>query len=123
MLASSRLRWLPRTGRSVADTWRSTFPGGVEQTLRDADNFFGSYLPALSAWQYGPSEASAIAQPVLAVVGTDTQRLFAESHELLHAWFRQAEDCTIESVAHLLHLQRPEPVARGVAGFLARNRM
>ncbi|HEU4722215.1 MAG TPA: hypothetical protein VFS59_12690 [Gemmatimonadaceae bacterium] len=95
----------------------------MEQTLRDADNFFGSYLPALSAWQYGPSEASAIAQPVLAVVGTDTQRLFAESHELLHAWFRQAEDCTIESVAHLLHLQRPEPVARGVAGFLARNRM
>jgi 3-oxoadipate enol-lactonase len=98
-------------------------PGGVEQALRDADNFFGSYLPALSAWQFGSSQASAIAQPVLSVVGTDTQRLFAESHELLHTWFPQVEDCTIQGVAHLLHLQRPEPVARGVAGFLARHPM
>jgi pimeloyl-ACP methyl ester carboxylesterase len=96
-------------------------PGGVEQALRDADNFFGSYLPALSAWQFGTSQASAIARPVLSVVGTDTQRLFAESHELLHTWFRQLEDCTIEGVAHLLHLQRPEPVARGIASFIARH--
>ena len=40
---------------------------------------------------------------------------------LLHAWFPQVEDCTIEGVAHLLHLQRPEPVARGVAEFFARH--
>lgn len=98
-------------------------PGGVEQVLRDADNFFGSYVPALSAWQFGSSQASAITQPVLSVMGTDTQRLFAEGRELLHAWFGQVEDCTIEGAAHLLHLQRPEPVARGVASFLARHPM
>jgi pimeloyl-ACP methyl ester carboxylesterase len=98
-------------------------PGSVEQTLRDADNFFGSYVPALSAWQFGSAQASAITQPVLSVGGTDTQRLFAEGRALLHAWLPQVEDCTIEGVAHLLHLQRPEPVARGVAGFLARHPM
>ena len=98
-------------------------PGGVEQALEDADNFFGSYVPALSAWQFESAQAAAISQPVLSVVGTDTQRLFAESHALLHSWFRQVEDCTIEGVAHLLHLQRPEPVARGVAAFLARHPM
>jgi hypothetical protein len=27
----------------------------------------------------------------------------------------------VEGVAHLLHLQRPEPVARGLAAFFARH--
>ena len=98
-------------------------PRGVEQVLDDADNFFGSYVPALSAWQFGSSQASGIVQPVLSVMGTDTQRVFAEGRELLHSWFPQVEDCTIEGAAHLLHLQRPEPVARGVADFLARHPM
>jgi pimeloyl-ACP methyl ester carboxylesterase len=98
-------------------------PGAVEQALRDADDFFGSYVPALSAWRFGSSQASTITQPVLSVLGTDTQRLFAESHELLHAWFPQIEDLRVEGVAHLLHVQRPEPVARGIAEFFARHPM
>jgi pimeloyl-ACP methyl ester carboxylesterase len=98
-------------------------PGGVDQVLEDADNFFRSYVPALSAWQFESTQAASISQPVLSVVGTDTQPLFAECHALLHTWFRQVEDCTIEGAAHLLHLQRPEPVARGVAAFLARHPM
>jgi pimeloyl-ACP methyl ester carboxylesterase len=89
--------------------------------MQDADTFFGSYLPALSAWQFGAEQAAAISQPVLSVVGTETERLFAESHALLHAWFPQVEDCLIDGVAHLLHLQRPEPVARSVAAFVARH--
>jgi pimeloyl-ACP methyl ester carboxylesterase len=96
-------------------------PGGVEQALKDAGDFFGSYLPALSAWQFGSSQASAITQPVLSVLGTHTHRLFAENHELLRAWFPQVEELRVEGVAHLLHLQRPEPVARGIAEFLARH--
>jgi pimeloyl-ACP methyl ester carboxylesterase len=96
-------------------------PGGVAQAIEDADNFFGSYLPALNTWQFGPTQAATISQPVLSVLGSDTERLFADGQELLHAWFPQIEDCTIESVAHLLHLQRPEPVARGVAEFFARH--
>ncbi|CAN5362264.1 N/A [soil metagenome] len=98
-------------------------PGGVAQAMKDADAFFGSYLPALSAWQFGPEQAAAISQPVLSVLGTETERLFVEGHELLHSWFPQVEDCTIEGVAHLLHMQRPEPVAQGVAEFFARHPM
>lgn len=96
-------------------------PGGVAQTIAGADDFFGSYLPALGAWRFGAAEAAAISAPVLSVVGTETERLFAESHALLHAWLPQTEDCEIEGVAHLLHLQRPAPVARCVAEFLARH--
>jgi pimeloyl-ACP methyl ester carboxylesterase len=93
----------------------------VAQAMKDADTFFGSYLPALSAWQFGPEQTAAISQSVLSVLGTETERLFVDGHELLHSWFPQVEDCTIEGVAHLLHVQRPEPVAQGVAEFFARH--
>ena len=94
-------------------------PGGVAQAMADADTVFGSYLPALTAWPFGPAQAAAIAQPVLSVLGTETERLFVDGHAVLHAWFPQVEDCTIAGVAHLLHLQRPAPVAQGVAAFFA----
>jgi pimeloyl-ACP methyl ester carboxylesterase len=98
-------------------------PGGVAQAIKDADTFFGSYLPALSAWQFGPKQAAAISQPVLSVLGTETEGWFVDSCELLRSWFPQVQDCTIEGVGHLLHMQRPEPVARGVAEFFARHPM
>lgn len=96
-------------------------PGGVARAMQDADNVFAGYLPALQAWQFGPEQAAAISQPVLSVLGTATERLFKEGHELLHSWFPQAEDCIVEGVGHLLHMQRPEPVAQGVAEFFARR--
>lgn len=96
-------------------------PGGVAQALTNVDTFFGSYLPALSAWPFGPPQVAAISQPMLSVVGTESDQWFVDSHALLHAWFPQVEDCRIEGVGHLLHIQRPEPVARGVAEFFARH--
>lgn len=98
-------------------------PGGVTQAMKDADTFFGGYLPALGAWQFGRNEAARISQPVLSVLGTQTERLFMEGHDLLHSWFPQAEDLTVEDVGHLLHMQRPAPVAQGVAAFLGRHPM
>ncbi|CAN5785734.1 hypothetical protein BH23GEM9_BH23GEM9_29330 [soil metagenome] len=96
-------------------------PGGVAQAIRDADTFFGSYLPGLAGWQFGPDQAGSISQPVLSVLGTATDQLFVEGRSLLHSWFPQVEDCTIDGVAHLLHIQQPAPVARCVADFLARH--
>jgi pimeloyl-ACP methyl ester carboxylesterase len=96
-------------------------PGGVERAIDDADIFFGSYLPALTAWRFGPDQAAVISQPVLSVRGTETDGFFVEGHELLRSWFPQIEECTIEGVAHLLHLQRPTLVAERLAEFLARH--
>jgi pimeloyl-ACP methyl ester carboxylesterase len=96
-------------------------PGGVAQAMKDADNFFGSYLPALSAWQFGAQQAAAVSQPVLSVLGTKSDRLFVESHELLHRWFPQTEDGVIDGVGHLLHIERAQPVARSMAEFFARH--
>lgn len=96
-------------------------PGGVAQAITEADNFFGSYLPALSAWEFGPAEAAAISQPVLSVLGAESEPWFAGGHDLLRTWLPRVEPCTIEGVAHLLHLQRPEPVTRRVAEFFRRH--
>lgn len=96
-------------------------PGGVAQAMRDADTFFESYLPALNAWQFGRNEAAKISQPVLSVLGTRTDPLFVEGQALLHSWLPQAEDLVVEGLGHLLHMQRPEPVVRGVAAFLSRR--
>jgi pimeloyl-ACP methyl ester carboxylesterase len=96
-------------------------PGGATQAMQDADTFFGSYLPALNAWQFGPEQVADISQPVLLVLGTETERWFVDGGELLHSWFPQVKDCTIEGVGHLLHMQCPEPVAQGVAEFFARH--
>jgi pimeloyl-ACP methyl ester carboxylesterase len=98
-------------------------PGGVAQAMKDADNFFGGYLAALSAWQFGSKQAATIAQPLLSVLGTRTDQLFAESHELLHAWFPRIEDCTIEGVGHLLHMQSPELVLSSVGAWFDRHPM
>jgi pimeloyl-ACP methyl ester carboxylesterase len=116
--AVSGLDW--ETCQAVID---EHVPGGIAQTVKDADTLFGIELPAIGAWAFGPEQAAAIVQPVLSVLGTETVRLFAEGRPLLHSWFPQVEDATIEGVGHLLHIQRPRPVARAMAGFLARNAM
>jgi pimeloyl-ACP methyl ester carboxylesterase len=98
-------------------------PGCVAQTISDADTFFGVELPALAAWEFGPEEAAVITQPVLSVFGTDTERLWVEVAELLRSWFPQVEDFAVDGVGHLLQMQRPQPVARGVAAFFGRHAM
>lgn len=96
-------------------------PGMIAQSLRDADTFFGVELPALMQWAFDARQAASIAQPALSVLGTNTQSLWVEVDAMLRSAMPGYESCTIEGVGHLLHLQRPEPVAHGIAGFLARH--
>jgi len=98
-------------------------PGVVAQSIEDADTFFGVELPALAEWTFGPEQAAAIRRPVLSVIGAETQPLWVEIAGFLRSSLPHVEECTIDGVGHLLHIQRPEPVARGMAGFLARNSM
>jgi pimeloyl-ACP methyl ester carboxylesterase len=114
--AVSGLDW--ETCRTVIE---KNVPGGVLRAISDVDNFFGSYLVALDQWKFSPQQAASIAEPVLSVVGTQTEPWFVEGHELLHTWFPRIEDCKIEGVGHLLHMQRPERVLSGVAGWLTRH--
>jgi pimeloyl-ACP methyl ester carboxylesterase len=116
MSAVSGLDWT--TCRSVLD---ERIPGAVEQAIKDADTFFGVELPGLTQWTFGPEQAAAIDQPVLSVLGSDTEILWVEVAEFLRSSLPHVEERTITGVGHLLHIQDPEPVAREIAQFLSRN--
>jgi pimeloyl-ACP methyl ester carboxylesterase len=98
-------------------------PGAVAQAVEDADTFFGVELPALTEWEFGPQQAAAIDRPVLSVLGSETLPLWLEVAEFLRSALPQVEELTVDGVGHLLHIQSPEPVARGMAEFLERNAM
>ncbi|MGH2763443.1 MAG: alpha/beta fold hydrolase [Thermoleophilaceae bacterium] len=96
-------------------------PGAVAQAIEDADTFFGIELPSLIEWELSPQQAAAIELPVLSVLGSRTEPLWVEIAEFLRSSLPHVEELTIDGVGHLLHIQRPEPVARGIAEFLERN--
>ena len=98
-------------------------PGVVAQTVNDADTFFGVELPSLLLWAFGAEQAAAIHRPVLSVLGAETQSLWVEIADFLRSSLPNIEECTIDGVGHLLQIQRPEPVARAMAGFMRRNPM
>jgi len=98
-------------------------PGSVAAAIEDADTLFGVELPALARWSLDTRSAAGISQPALSVLGTETEPLWVEIAELLRASLPRVEEHRIEGVGHLLHLQRPEPVVRGIAQFLERHGM
>ncbi len=108
------------TCRAVLD---QHVPGALAQAVKDADTFFGVELPALGEWSFSSKQAATIVQPVLSVLGADTQQLWVEVADFLRSSLPDVETCTIDGVGHLLHIQRPEPVARAMAEFLGRHPM
>jgi pimeloyl-ACP methyl ester carboxylesterase len=118
MSAVSGLDWA-----TCRDVLEERLPGAVAQAIEDADTFFGIELPALTEWVFGREQAAAIEQPVLSVRGTQTQPLWVEVATFLRTSLPRVEDCTIDRVGHLLHIERPEPVARAMAAFLGSNSM
>jgi len=114
--AASGLDWEPC--RALLE---ERIPGVVAQSVEDADTFFGVELPAVAEWTFGAEEAAAIRRPVLSVIGAETQPLWVEIAEFLRSSLPDVEELRVEGAGHLLQIQRPEPVAQGVARFLARN--
>ena len=116
MSVASGLDW--PTCRAVLD---ERIPGTVTQTIKDADTFFGIEVPAIGAWAFGAEQAAAIQCPVLSVLGADTGPLWVDVAAFLLSSLPHVEECTIDGIGHLLHIQRPAPVARAMSEFLARN--
>lgn len=114
--AVSGLDW--ETCRTVID---EHVPGGADRALVEADFSFASDLPALNAWTFGPEQATTISQPVLSVRGAQSGQLFVEVGDLLRSWFPQIEELTLKGAGHLLQIQRPEPVAEGLAEFMGHH--
>ncbi len=116
MSAVSGLEWT--SGSALLE---EAVPGAVQQAVADADTFFEVELPAMTEWTFGREQAAAIHQPVLSVVGSETQPVWVEVAEFLRSALPQVDECTIDGAGHLLQIQRPEPVARAMAEFLDRH--
>ena len=100
------------------DLLEERIPGAIAQAIKDADTFFGVELPALTQWTFGAEQAAGLRQPVLSVLGSNTAPLWIEVAEFLRDSVPDIEERTIDGVGHLLHIQRPAPVAEAVADFL-----
>ncbi len=99
----------------------SVLPGAFELAVADADTFFDVELPALQEWTFTQEDATGIGQPVLAVLGSDSDAGwvgFSEGHHLLLKWFPQAKPFVLPRADHLLQVQNPQDMARGLAAFL-----
>jgi pimeloyl-ACP methyl ester carboxylesterase len=116
MTLVSGLEW--EACRTMLD---SRVPGSIPAAVRDADTFFGIELPALGAWTFGAAEAARIPHPVLSMLGAETEPLWVEIATLLGCWLPRVEECTIAGAGHLLQIQRPEAVAKELAGFFGRH--
>jgi pimeloyl-ACP methyl ester carboxylesterase len=107
--------------RAAIDT---ALPGAIPRYVADADTFFGQQLPAMQQWSFGPSEASRIMQPVLAVIGERSKQLspiWDERQELLLAWLRNAEPFVLPKATHLLQVENPRDMAEGLVTFFGRH--
>ena len=103
-----------------------TLPGAIELAVVDCDTFFQTDLPGLQAWQFGPEEARQITQPVLGVLGADSDAvmgtpLFGEGHALLRALLPQTEPFVLPAATHGLEVMNPRGMAEGLAAFFARH--
>lgn len=98
-------------------------PGMVMQAIKDATTFFEVELPGLTQWSFGEPDAAKIRRPTLSILGGETAPLWIEVAEFLRGALPYVEERTIPGVGHLLHLQRPGPVAEAIAEFLGRNPM
>jgi pimeloyl-ACP methyl ester carboxylesterase len=109
--------------RAVLD---QVLPGAFDQHVADADTFFGQELPALQQWSFTREDARRITQPVLAVIGAKSQeldRIWVERQELLLSWLPNVEPFVLPDATHLLQVQNPRGMAKGLAAFFARHQL
>jgi pimeloyl-ACP methyl ester carboxylesterase len=99
-------------------------PGAFAQAVADAGTAFEQDHAHLLGWRFGEAEARRIAQPVLCVLGSESEALwprFGETHRLLLAWLPQAEAFILPGATHFLQVENPHDMAEGLATFYARH--
>ena len=99
-------------------------PGAFEQAVIDAPSWFERDLPAQLHWTFGEAEARRITQPVLSVLGGDSDALwsrFGETHRLLLEWLPHGEGFILPGTTHFLQMEDPHDMAEALADFLRRH--
>ena len=107
------------------DDYRSALeqviPDAFDEALAEADLFFQAEMPAVQQWSFGPGDAEHVRQPTLNVLGANSAPRFVEGAALVQSWLPHAERLTIPDAGHLLMIQNPTAVARGLQDHIARH--
>jgi len=96
-------------------------PGGLEQALRDLDTYFSVEAPAHEAWHFTDEEGKHITQPVLFMLGGESQEFYVQCHDQIQQWMLQTETVVLHGATHLLHMQQPAGAAALLLEFFARH--
>lgn len=99
-------------------------PGAFDQAVRNAGSAFEVDMPPVADFTFGEPEARTITQPVLVVLGAESDALwprFGETHRSLLAWLPDAESYVLPRATHALQLQNPSEMAAALADFLSRH--
>jgi pimeloyl-ACP methyl ester carboxylesterase len=101
-------------------------PGAMEQAAVDADAFFTGEFPAIAEWQFTREDAARIKQPVLSVVGANTDAAiglptYSEIHARVLEWFPNVKPFVLPNAAHLLQVENPQGMAVRLAAFFKDN--
>jgi pimeloyl-ACP methyl ester carboxylesterase len=113
-------------GKDYRRVIETQLPGAMEQAAADADAFFTGEFPSIAEWQFTREDAARITQPVLSVMGANTDAAiglptYTEIHERVLDWFPKAKPFVLPRAAHLLQVENPHDMAEGLAAFLADN--
>jgi pimeloyl-ACP methyl ester carboxylesterase len=96
----------------------------VEQAVADARTWFESELPAQLAWHFDTAEARQITQPVLTVLGGESEALwdrFGETHRWMLDALPHAEGIVLPGATHFPQLEHPRDLGEALAAFFARH--
>lgn len=98
-------------------------PGAFELAVADGQTTFGVEVEALQQWSFTSEDAARIHQPVLSVIGEESEPIFSEIHLLLQKWMPHAEELVVAQATHALEFMNPHAVAEGLARFLDRHHL
>jgi pimeloyl-ACP methyl ester carboxylesterase len=99
-------------------------PDAIAQAIADADAFYQCDLPGMQSWPFGPDEGRRVTQPVLGVLGADSDSvtpLFSQANALLGALVPQTEPFVLPAATHGMPFMNPRGLAEGLAAFFARH--
>ena len=98
-------------------------PGAIDQAVDNAAFAFESELPGLLVWHFGEEEARRIDNPVLSLLGGESDALwprFGETHRALLDWMK-AEEVILPGTTHFGQVENPHDMAEGLAAFWERH--
>jgi pimeloyl-ACP methyl ester carboxylesterase len=105
-------------------TLEGVLPGAFAQAVADAETWFERERPGQLAWRFEEVEVRRIKQPILSVLGGESDALwsrFGETHRLLLEWLPHAEGFVLPGTTHFMQLEDPRVMAEALAAFWARH--